>query len=209
MGNNTTDTEEQILIAAEKLFVANGFKATSTTDIAREAGCNQALLHYYYRTKENLFETVFNRKFEQLLALVRQPLFSDCSFIEKLERLVDAYFDMLDKNRGLPLFITNELLSNHERMSKLKESFRLNHFREEVYAKYSESVYEARRNGDIRDIEPIDLLFDVVALVVSSVVMAPIYSDYFDKGRQCEKEFIARRREEVKKLLVAGLTVKQ
>ena len=54
--------EEAILDAATRLFLQKGFKATSTTEIAREAGCNQALVHYYFRTKERLFEAIFQQK---------------------------------------------------------------------------------------------------------------------------------------------------
>ena len=60
MGNTTSNTEQQILASAEKLFLQKGFSATSTTDIARDAGCNQALVHYYFRTKENLFNRIFD-----------------------------------------------------------------------------------------------------------------------------------------------------
>lgn len=205
MLNNTTDTEQQILTAAERLFVTQGFKATSTTDIAREAGCNQTLVHYYYRTKENLFQKVFDAKFEQLFSLIRKPLFEECDFFRKLENIVDVYFGIVQKNKSVPMFILNELLSNKERMEKAKDSFRSNHFREEVYAKYSESVYEARKKKMIRDVEPIDLLFDIVSLVVMSVMVAPVYSDYFSKGKSGEKEFIERRKTEVKRLLLNGL----
>ena len=51
--------EIQILETAEKLFLEKGFASTSTTEIAREVGCNQALVHYYFRTKENLFNTIY------------------------------------------------------------------------------------------------------------------------------------------------------
>ena len=51
--------EDKILQVAEELFMANGYDATSTTDIAKKAGCNQALIHYYFRTKENLFQQIF------------------------------------------------------------------------------------------------------------------------------------------------------
>ena len=54
-----SQVEEQILRAAEELFMEKGFDAVSTTDIARKVGCNQALVHYYFRTKDNLFLQVF------------------------------------------------------------------------------------------------------------------------------------------------------
>jgi len=58
--------EQTILEVAERLFLEKGFALTSTTEIAKEAGCNQALVHYYFRTKDNLFNTIFEQKFRML-----------------------------------------------------------------------------------------------------------------------------------------------
>ena len=66
--NETEPMEQAILRAAERLFLDKGFALTSTTEIAREAGCNQALVHYYFRTKENLFEKIFEQKIRMLIS---------------------------------------------------------------------------------------------------------------------------------------------
>ena len=60
---NNQSMESIILETAERLFLEKGFAMTSTTEIAKEVGCNQALVHYYYRTKENLFNVIFEQKF--------------------------------------------------------------------------------------------------------------------------------------------------
>ena len=61
---NELSMEQAILETAENMFLNKGFAATSTTQIAREVGCNQALVHYYFRTKENLFNVIFEQKFK-------------------------------------------------------------------------------------------------------------------------------------------------
>ena len=66
--NETEPMEQAILRAAERLFLDKGFALTSTTEIALEAGCNQALVHYYFRTKENLFEKIFEQKIRMLIS---------------------------------------------------------------------------------------------------------------------------------------------
>ena len=66
--------EEEILKAAEELFVEHGYNATSTTDIAKRVGCNQALIHYYFRNKENLFQQIFTKKIETILSYFSAPL---------------------------------------------------------------------------------------------------------------------------------------
>ena len=69
MANTETnhDMEQSILKVAEQLFLDKGFNRTSTTEIARVVGCNQTLIHYYFRTKENLFNRIFEKKLEQII----------------------------------------------------------------------------------------------------------------------------------------------
>jgi len=52
-----TSTEAKIKAAARVVFHKNGFAATRTRDIAEEAGINLALLNYYFRSKQNHYET--------------------------------------------------------------------------------------------------------------------------------------------------------
>ena len=105
--------ENEILMAAEDLFLEKGFAGTSTTDIARRVGCNQALVHYYFRTKENLFLRVFNGKVETILTTLQKPLLEQgAEFTDKLRSTIGAYFDFLTANSRLPFFVINELLCN-------------------------------------------------------------------------------------------------
>ena len=66
--------EERILWVAERLFLEKGFSGTSTTEIAKAVGCNQALIHYYFRTKEKLFWDVFTPKMDHILDYLDTPL---------------------------------------------------------------------------------------------------------------------------------------
>ena len=98
--------EIQILQAAEELFLSNGFAGTSTTDIAKRVGCNQALVHYYFRTKENLFLQVFMAKLDMILKTLQQPLLNqDADFFDKLRNVIGAYYDFLANYTRLPFFV--------------------------------------------------------------------------------------------------------
>ena len=83
MSSTTSNTEQQILASAEKLFLQKGFSATSTTDIARDAGCNQALVYYYFRTKGNLLNRIFDAKFMLELNLASNILMKRFSLVWK------------------------------------------------------------------------------------------------------------------------------
>lgn len=199
------NTENQILDAAEKLFIERGFASTSTTDIAREAGCNQALVHYYYRTKEKLFQKVFLSKFEEVFNKLRQPLESDDDFFAKLQCVVDTYFDMVIDNRKAPFFILNELILNGDRRKTIKGMFFANTTREEIYSRYCQQVEEAIAKGLIRPIEPMDLYLNIVSLVIFSFMAEPLFTDFLDYDEEQSKAFIGRRRKEVYETLVRSI----
>lgn len=108
-------TEEVILQAAEKLFLEQGFKETTTSQIAKAAGCNSALVHYYFRTKENLFAKVFTSKVEAYA----QGMFGELEGIESIEQLirhgVEAHWKFMAANANLALFMIREVLEMNDR----------------------------------------------------------------------------------------------
>ena len=103
-------TEDKILLAASKVFTEKGFSGTRTRDIAEEAGINLALLNYYFRTKEKLFEQVMKVKivllFGQIIPIVTNE---KTTLEEKIDLASEKYFDILSKNPNLPIFILSEI----------------------------------------------------------------------------------------------------
>jgi len=83
------DTEQRILDAAHVVFLRRGSAGARTQEIAREAGVNSALLHYYFRTKDRLAEAVFQRAAMQLMPAVIRVLGSDAELEQKVEQVID------------------------------------------------------------------------------------------------------------------------
>ncbi len=110
-------TEEKIKAAARKIFTKKGYSATRTRDIAEEAGINLALLNYYFRSKEKLFDLVMLENFGQFIHGVR-ALFNDqdSSLEQKIEALVDFYISQLILNPDLPMFVLNEIRSDPKKL---------------------------------------------------------------------------------------------
>jgi AcrR family transcriptional regulator len=117
-------TEKAILDAAETLFMERGFATTSTTDIAKRAGCNQALIHYYYRTKDKLFEAIFRRKAPVFLAAFFRSDLKDLPFEERMRRRVETHFDLLLENPRVPFLVINEIFVNPGRLEAYVPLFR-------------------------------------------------------------------------------------
>lgn len=201
----TTELEQKILETAERLFLEKGFAGTSTTDIAREVGCNQALVHYYYRTKERLFERIFNNKIDIFLHYA-DTYHYDGDFWGSFQQLFDIYFTFLNEHRNLPFFFINELALNKERRQQIFLLFVSDERRQRIYYTIDAIVQEEVKKGTIRPIETFNLLIDCVSLVAMTFVSLPMITDLLQKTDAEINEYIAWRKQEILILLKKGLT---
>jgi len=165
-------TEQLILETAEKLFLEKGFAMISTTEIARIAGCNQALVHYYFRTKENLFQSIFENKFRMLISTLPIDNQSNKSFEEKLASIVEAHFELIRSNPKLPFLIFNELITNPQRLKSLKE--KLGEIPRPMFLQLQLQLQEEINKGRIRQINILDLLLTMLSLNVMIFLGTPI-----------------------------------
>ena len=110
-------TERKILEAAGKVFMKKGRLGASMQDIADEAGINRTLLHYYFRNKEKLFDTIFEKLLARLFPTMVAAFVSNRPFIEKVQIFVDIYTDMLIENPYLPVFVFQEISLNPDRLA--------------------------------------------------------------------------------------------
>jgi TetR/AcrR family transcriptional regulator len=111
------DTEKKILEAAGKVFMKKGRLGTSMQDIADEAGINRTLLHYYFRNKENLFDTIFSRVLATFFPKMVAAFASNLPFMDKIQVFVDTYTDLLNENPYLPVFVIQEISLNPDRLA--------------------------------------------------------------------------------------------
>src|SRR6201991_2963463 len=111
MANNKkdTDTKERILEAARNVFVHKGMFGARMQDIADEAGINKALLHYYFKSKEKLFEEVLREAAIKLFPRINEIFTSDDSLFTKIELFCEEYITVVLENPYLPLFVLNEM----------------------------------------------------------------------------------------------------
>ncbi|MBR1549872.1 MAG: TetR/AcrR family transcriptional regulator [Bacteroidales bacterium] len=199
----TENTEAAILAAANKLFAQRGFNATSTTDIAREAGCNQALVHYYFRTKENLFQKVFISQLEGIIQRLQTPLVKGDDIFTTLRHIVDTYFDILEKNPQTPSFLLSEMLLNPGRESLILQAVRESLLLQDFFHRFSEAVGQAIARGQIRPIAPKELYFDIISLVVFSYLAMPMAQSIMQIDQP--DLYLRQRRQQVYDLLAFSL----
>ena len=188
------NTEQTLLEAAEKLFIEKGFDGAKTTEIAKLAGVNHALLHYYFRTKENLFNCVFERIATQLVGLLNIAFEGEAPFFEKLKKAIELHFDGLITRIDLPMFILREVVQKKERKTYFLN--RIFPIAKRVMAKMHGDIKREMKNGTIRPVKAQNLLLNIAALNVFSFIGAEILFDMKDEKMSDElKKFLDDRKQ--------------
>lgn len=203
--DKSKNIEKRILWVAERLFLEKGFNGTSTTEIAKTVGCNQALIHYYFRTKEKLFWDVFSPKVEQVVEYLDAPLDESIDFIERIRNVIDFYFGILELDERLAPFIVNELIMNPGRWDKFRDRYLRNESRSTAFNRFENMVEEEIAAGRIRQIRALDLLMNIMSLTISVFIVAPKGFASGECDQNLRKSYLDNRREEIKTLIVNGL----
>ena len=115
------DTESRILQAAENEFFEKGYAGARTASIAEAAGVTHAMLHYYFRTKDKLFERIVSEKISMLADILLSAIGdANLPLEERIRQGIGRHFDFISANRDLPRFIVNEVLSRSEQIDTMK-----------------------------------------------------------------------------------------
>ena len=189
--------ELRIREVAQQLFFEQGYAATSTTQIVKEVGCTQALVHYYYRTKENLFRQIFLEQVLAALNVIGRSLANEESFDRFIEQAISMYFDALSSNPRLPFFVLEELVNNPERRKYMRENFVKNPTYAMLYMQFDARLKQEQQAGHITKIDPFDLMITIASLTVFTFVSLPMFQDLLSQTDDQVREYIARRKSEI------------
>lgn len=161
---STTDsnTEQKILEAAEIVFHEKGYDGARMQEIADKATINKGLLHYYFKSKDALFDTIFGLALRRMIGNLNSILLLEIPLEEKIDLMIDGYMNMLMRNSSLPSFLINEL-------NKDPDKFINKHVNGEVknvFETFIKSVNKEIEEGKIRAIDPRQLFMNIQALVI-------------------------------------------
>ena len=193
MGSDKTDMV--ILEAAREVFLKKGFAGARMDDIAKVAGINRALLHYYFRSKKDLFQIIFDKHFTELQSGLQEILSSSSQLNEKIEQLINFYLSKLENNPDLPAFILQELSVNPERIFQLMQERQRLPGRSRLV--FDEQVREAVRKGRIREIDSRHLIINILSLIVFPYVGRPYAKMFLEHDEPSYKAFLKIRRKEI------------
>ncbi|MEA4868799.1 hypothetical protein SDC9_57312 [bioreactor metagenome] len=197
--------EQIILETAERLFLEKGYVMTSTTEIAAEAGCNQALVHYYFRTKENLFDSIFEKRFNKFFNGIFDFNFNkNLSFKQKVKQIVESHFDLLNEHPKMISLIMNELSRRPDHIKTIKQN--LQSVPLKVIDSLENELRQEIKQGNVNaNINMMDLVITMVSLNASLFLLMPVAAEVLGM-QQIEKEHvIKKRREENVKIILRYL----
>lgn len=197
-------TEEKILEAAKNVFVVKGMEGARMQEIADEAGINKALLHYYFRTKERLFEAIFSGIIKLAFPKIMTIVQSEAGIVSKIEQVIDAYIELLIKHPFIPGFVLKELNRDPSGLFKLVVKFGLNP--QIVF----DQIQQAMDRGEIIKMKPQHLLANIVSMCVFPFAARPILSFLLFKDDPLALEaFYAERASVIKEFVINAIVIKK
>lgn len=200
----TPDVESRILEAAKKVFAEKGFESTRMGDVAAEVGISRTSLHYYFRTKEMLFDAIFARLMNTLIPNISLILDEPVSFLEKLPKIVNQYITVVKQNPLLPLFVISELNRDPEHLYKaaMKEPVRI-----QTVLRLRKQMTDEMEQGTLKKMPFIYTLTTLLGLVVFPMLASKPLTDLFLDGDPAKFEaFIEERKSFVADVMVNLLT---
>jgi len=159
-------TDLKIKEAAKRVFLEKGFGGTTTRDIAEHSDTNIALVNYYFRSKEKLFQEIFLESFAETFSPITRILNDDLPLEAKIYKLVDNMTDLLKRDPLLPMFVFSEMRSEKSKMCELVVGLH----QQEANSFITQLESEAAK-GNIRKMD-----FDQIDLSIMSMVIFPFLS---------------------------------
>lgn len=197
-----TESEEQIFQAALKEFARYGKKGSRLQNIADEAGCNKALVHYYFRNKEKLFEAVSNYVFRELFNAINDAITDAPTFKQTLASFVEVYINYLKKYGVYPLLMykgmeLEELQARHKKV--------IQEFGKLPSRVFVEKIEQAIDAGEIRPVDPEHTFMSIMGSCVYLFVAYPVLSLSNEQLEENMDEVIEERKEHIVDLIFNGL----
>ena len=187
--------EQQILASAEQEFLTKGYDGARTTSIAQAAGVTHAMLHYYFRTKEQLFERIVDEKFEtmshSMFAIMGDP---SLPIVERIKGGIEAHFDFIAANPLLPRFVINEIISRPERYKLLYK--RVGAVIDNVYCGLQFEIDRSAEHGEIEWVDVKMLFISILSLNIFTFIAYPFMEPLMGELMADREGFLAVRKAE-------------
>jgi len=198
--NYNKDTSNKILDSATIEFEEKGYSGARMQSIADRAGINKALLHYYYKSKDALFQLIIQKAINLFIPNLAKSFNESTDFFTGLEEFIAAYIDFLIKHPRIPGFITHEINNNPERVLNLFRASGLD------IEPLKQKIKKAAADGLIDDIAPEQLIINVISLSVFPFVAQPIITGIvLNNDKAAYQQLMEARKKEVSQFIIKAI----
>ena len=197
----TLSTQEKIILAARKVFLKKGMEGARMQEIADEAGINKAMLHYYFRSKDKLFEFIFRETVSKLFPHFESVLDSNKDIFEKIRQVVKGYIDIIAENPFLPLFVMNAI--NKDAGVSIKQM--LIEQKPKFFLRFVQEIEKAVRKGQIKKVNASGILINLLSMCAFPFIAKPMISGLLDINEKNYALLIEKRKTEVADFIISAV----
>lgn len=194
--------ENKILESAADVFEEKGLAGARMQQIADKAGINKALLHYYFRSKDKLFEKVFLIVGQRAFKKFADILDTGDTVFEKIEKFFESHQDLLWKNRNFPIFFINEVNQNPDLIKKVFSKIDMSN----KWYSLIEQINEEKKLGIIKaEIDPTHLLVNIISLSIFPYIGKPILTELMERVDSNYEDFLSSHRKMVSTFVINSI----
>ncbi len=198
------ESRKAILKAAVHEFAREGVSGARTDAIARSAGVNKALLYYYFKDKDALYQAVLDQVFSGVRSAIHNALSQNLPPREKLASYVCAHFDYIASNPLYPRIVQAEFLRAGRDPSRLERIAK--HYFRPVFLELSALLKEGEQSGEFRRVDPIHFIPSMISVIVFYFNTAPIMK-LMTGADPMSAERLAERRNAIIDFISAALLI--
>ncbi len=201
MKRKDKNTEQVILQTARKIFIQKGLAGARMQDIADQAGFNKALVHYYFTSKDKLFDLVFEQEMSNLFSNLVAILSSDLPLFEKIENIVSLDIDHLTQFPGLPIFVLNEMSRNPDVILKRLKKIPV----QKVMDGFQKQINGEIKKGTIKRITADQLFINIQSLCIFPFIARPMIKGLLQFDDKTYLVMIEKRKTEVAQFIISAI----
>ncbi len=199
-----SDTPGKIIASAITIFARDGFRGARMHQIATAAGVNQALLHYYFSSKEKLYEEALFKVFSQIFSQLSRHFSEQTSPAAAFANFIHKYMDMLKCNPEFPKLLIYEILEGGKRLIAVTDR---------VFSETGASppeliipfIEKAVSKGLIRAVDPMQTMSSIIGMCIFYFIASPLMTHIWGKPED-ENAFIDQRKEAIIDLVLYGIS---
>lgn len=194
------DTEEQIFEAACRVFQRKGYEGARMQEIADEADINKSMLHYYYRSKDKLFQQVYQKQMERFFPVIFSVLDSEKPLDAKIEELIEAYYSFLTENPKIAQFLVHEMNQNPERYRQFLEEKNIH-----PPKKFHQQIEKEIQKGNLDRVDSQQLLTSIVGLILFPFLTQTMIKGVFGMDESGFKNYLSKRKDFLLNFILNGI----